>query len=90
MVTAATTASKEIATLLEKYKKDDIIIFKNYNLAILQKSWEKQAEFINVFDQLVCEGYILASTEPHPEKLNTGHDTLFYFQRFLGQCCKNE
>ena len=79
----------ELITRSGEYKKqwtrDGIIQFKNDRIAILQRSWGRQVEFIVAFDDLTNEGYRLMAIDEGKtgsgSGLSGGVNAYFYFQK---------
>lgn len=69
----------------EKWNKNGIIQFKNERIAILQRSWGQQVQFIIAFDDLTKEGYrLMAQDEGKTGGDNTfsgGVNSYWYFQK---------
>ena len=75
--------------LAPEYKKEwdryGIIQFKNERMAILQRIWGRQVEFIVAFDELLKEGYQLVAIDeerqPSSGEISKGANSYFYFQK---------
>ena len=69
------------------WDKNGIIQFKNERIAILQRTWGSQVEFIVAFDDLTKEGYRLMSIDEGKEGgqssggFTGGVNAYFYFQK---------
>ena len=67
----------------DKFRKNDVIEFVNDNIALVQRKWGNQVEFIEAFDKLTKEGFVLRANESYPSKWSGRNITYFYFQRIL-------
>ena len=69
----------------EEWDKDGVIQFKNEKIAILQRSWGEQTEFIVAYDDLTNEGYRLMAIDEGKSvgggSFSGGANAYFYFQR---------
>ena len=86
-----TAADSELKPRVEDYKnvwnKNGIIQFKNERIAILQRSWGSQVEFIVAYDDLTKEGYSLMAIDEGKSGgqasggFTGGVNAYFYFQK---------
>ncbi len=86
-----TAADSELKPRVTDYKnhwnKNGIIQFKNERIAILQRSWGSQVEFIVAYDDLTKEGYRLMAIDEGKEGgqssggFTGGVNAYFYFQK---------
>ena len=83
-------ADYKLKTRKNDYKKDwnkrGIIQFKNERIAILQRAWGSQVEFIAAFDDLTNEGYRCVAHDEGKEAgsglgATGGVNSYFYFQK---------
>jgi len=83
-------ADYKLKTRTDDYKKDwnkrGIIQFKNERIAILQRAWGSQVEFIAAFDDLTKEGYRCIAHDEGKEGGSGlggtgGVNSYFYFQK---------
>jgi len=83
-------ADYKLRTRTDDYKKDwnkrGIIQFKNERIAILQRVWGSQVEFIAAFDDLTKEGYRCIAHDEGAEGgsglgATGGINSYFYFQK---------
>ncbi len=83
-------ADFKLKTRTGDYKKDwnkrGIIQFKNERIAILQRAWGSQVEFIAAFDDLTKEGYRCVAHDEGKEGgsglgATGGVNSYFYFQK---------
>ncbi len=78
-------ADYKLKTRIDDYKKDwnkrGIIQFKNERMAILQRVWGSQVEFIAAFDDLTKEGYRLMAHDDNMGAGTGGINSYFYFQK---------
>ena len=83
-------ADYKLKTRIEGYKKDwnkgGIIQFKNERIAILQRVWGSQVEFIIAYDDLTEEGYRCIAHDEGKEGgsgmgATGGINSYFYFQK---------
>lgn len=71
----------------QEWNKRGIIQFKNERIAILQRSWGSQVEFIIAYDDLTKEGYQLMAIDEGKEGgqasggFTGGVNAYFYFQK---------
>ena len=65
----------------ENWDKNAVIEFKNERVALVQRKWGDQIEFIEAFDYLTSEGYRLMANESYPSKWSGRNITYFYFQK---------
>ena len=80
---------KDIKSRADEYEiqwdKDGVIQFKNEKIAILQRSWGEQMEFIVAYDDLTNEGYRLMAIDEGKSAggggFSGGANAYFYFQR---------
>ena len=80
---------KELFTRTSQYKsawnKNGIIQYKTDRIAILQRSWGRQVEFIIAYDDLTKEGYRLMAIDEGKEGssggIAGGVNAYFYFQK---------
>jgi len=67
------------------WDKNGIIQFKNERMAVLQRIWGRQVEFIIAYDELAKEGYQLMAVDdgkrPSSEGISLGTNSYFYFQK---------
>ncbi len=81
--------AKQLIAKIPDYKmswdKNGIIQFKNERIAVLQRMWGRQVEFIIAYDELTNEGFQLMavdeSREPSSEGISLGTNSYFYFQK---------
>ena len=80
----------KLKTRIDDYKKDwnkhGVIQFKNDKIAILQRVWGQQVEFIIAFDDLTREGYRCIAHDEGKEGgsglgATGGINSYFYFQK---------
>ena len=79
----------ELAQKTPEYKsqwhKDGIIQFKNERIAILQRMWGAQVQFIVAFDEVTKEGYRLMAIDEgktaNAGGFSGGANAYFYFQK---------
>ncbi len=69
-----------------RWNKNGIIQFKNERIAILQRMWGAQVEFIIAYDDLTAEGYRLMAHDEGKEGgsglgATGGVNSYFYFQK---------
>ncbi len=68
-----------------RWDKTGIIQFKNERMAVLNRIWGRQVEFIIAYDELTNEGYQLMAVDdgrvPSSEGISTGLNSYFYFQK---------
>mgnify|MGYP006422900407 FL=1 len=83
-------ADAKLRTRTQDYKKDwnkrGIIQFKNERIAILQRVWGSQVEFIAAYDDLTNEGYRCVAHDEGKEGgsgmgATGGVNSYFYFQK---------
>jgi predicted amidophosphoribosyltransferase len=72
---------------VERYKpiwdKDGVIQFKSEHVAILQRKFGVQVEFIIAFEDLTKEGYELKALDEGKESsFSSGVNSFYYFQKF--------
>jgi hypothetical protein len=79
---------KDIKSRADEYEiqwdKDGVIQYKNEKIAILQRSWGEQMEFIVAYDDLTSEGYRLMAIDEGKSAgggFSGGANAYFYFQR---------
>lgn len=82
---------QELQGRIAKYKpswdKNGVIQFKNEHIAILQRMWGSQVEFIIAFDDLTKEGYRCIAHDEGKEGgqssggFTGGVNSYFYFQK---------
>lgn len=82
---------QELQGRIVKYKpswdKNGVIQFKNEHIAILQRMWGQQVEFIIAFDDLTKEGYRCIAHDEGKEGgqssggFTGGVNSYFYFQK---------
>ena len=68
----------------QMWDKDGVIQFKNGRMAILQRKWGFQVEFIVAFDDLTREGYELKAIDEGKtagDSYTGGRNSFYYFQR---------
>jgi hypothetical protein len=83
------TSTQQLYTRTPEYKKqwdkNGIIQFKNERIAILQRRYGAQVEFIIAFDDLTAEGYELKAIDEgktgDSEGISGGINSYFYFQK---------
>jgi hypothetical protein len=83
------TATQELLVRTPEYKKkwdkNGIIQFKNERIAILQRKYGAQVEFIIAFDDLTAEGYELKGIDEGKtadgQGLAGGVNSYYYFQK---------
>lgn len=63
------------------WDKNAVIEFKNDRIALIQRKWGDQIEFIEAFDYLTSEGFHLKANESYPSKWAGRNITYFYFQK---------
>ena len=63
------------------WNKNAVIEYKNDKVAMIQRKWGDQVEFIQAFDQLTAEGYLCTSNESYNAKWSGRNITYFYFQK---------
>jgi len=67
------------------WNKNGIIQFKNERIAILQRAWGAQVEFIIAYDDLTAEGYRLMAIDEGKQAstggISGGANAYFYFQK---------
>lgn len=81
----------ELKERIEQYKpswdKNGVIQYKNEHIAILQRMWGQQVEFIIAFDDLTKEGYRCIAHDEGKQGgqasggLTGGVNSYFYFQK---------
>lgn len=80
---------QELQNRIPQYKpmwdKNGVIQYKTEHIAILQRAWGLQVEFIIAFDDLTKEGYRLMAHDEGKEGgtggLTGGMNSYFYFQK---------
>ena len=80
---------QELKSRTPEYKphwnKNGVIQFKNERVAILQRAWGAQVEFIIAYDDLTAEGYRLMAIDEGKQAqsgmLTGGANAYFYFQK---------
>lgn len=69
----------------KKWNKNGIVQFKNERIAILQRAFGVQVEFIIAFDDLTAEGYELKAIDEgktgNAQGMSGGVNAYFYFQK---------
>ena len=69
----------------KKWNKNGIVQFKNERIAILQRAFGVQVEFIIAFDDLTAEGYELKAIDEgktgNAQGMSGGVNSYFYFQK---------
>lgn len=75
---------------IERYKpmwdKDGVIQFKSDYVAILQRKFGMQVEFIIAFEDLTKEGYELKAVDEGKESsFSSGVNSFYYFQKLADQ-----
>ena len=83
------TNTREILVRTPEYKKkwnkNGIVQFKNERIAILQRAFGVQVEFIIAFDDLTAEGYELKAIDEgktgNAQGMSGGVNSYFYFQK---------
>ena len=63
------------------WNKKNVIEYKNDRVAMIQRKWGEQIEFIQAFDKLTAEGYVLRTNESYSGKFSGRNITYFYFQK---------
>jgi hypothetical protein len=66
------------------WDKNGVIQFKNERLAILQRTWGLQVQFIVAFDDLTNEGYELKAIDEGKtagDSYTGGQNSYYYFQK---------
>ena len=66
------------------WDKNGVIQFKNERMAILQRRWGMQVEFIVAFDDVTREGYELKAVDEGKtagESYTGGQNSFYYFQK---------
>ena len=78
----------KLQSKISEYKlmwdKNGVIQFKNERMAILQRRWGMQVEFIVAFDDLAREGYELKAVDEGKtagESYTGGQNSFYYFQK---------
>ncbi|GKS67666.1 hypothetical protein YTPLAS73_12130 [Nitrosarchaeum sp.] len=81
---------QEVKERIDQYKpswdKNGVIQYKNEHIAILQRMWGQQVEFIIAFDDLTKEGYRCIAHDEGKEGgsgggFTGGVNSYFYFQK---------
>jgi len=84
-ITRATQLLEKAAEYKKSWDKEGIIQFKNERIAVLQRIWGRQVEFIAAYDELTKEGYQLMAVDerrrPSSEGISLGTNSYFYFQK---------
>ncbi len=87
-ITTVAKMRELLISLHDQYKsqweKDDVIQFKNERMAILQRMWGKQVQFVIAYDLVTKEGYRLMAIDEGQEAGGTfrgGSNAYFYFQK---------
>lgn len=78
---------QDLRNRVERYKplwdKDGVIQFKSEYVAILQRKFGMQVEFIIAFEDLTKEGYELRAVDEGKESsFSSGMNSFYYFQKF--------
>ncbi len=63
------------------WNKNAIIEFQNEHIALIQRKWGNQIEFIEAFDSLTKQGFVLRANESYSGKFSGRNITYFYFQK---------
>ncbi len=76
--------NKRVAEYKKIWNKRGIVQFKNERIAILQRAWGEQVQFIAAFDDLTKEGYRLMAIDEGKttgDGFSGGVNSYYYFQK---------
>ena len=73
---------KRVGSYKQYWDKDGVIQFKSEYIAILQRKYGTQVEFIIAFEDLTKEGYsLMAIDEGKESSFASGVNSFYYFQK---------